>query len=61
LLIRLQVKEEISESRQAKASSIPDTDANGSQESRELGVLNYQDKLDTESLDLLKKELHVND
>ncbi|KAF3048120.1 hypothetical protein E8E12_010551 [Didymella heteroderae] len=55
------VEEEISESRSTTAPSMPDTDANGSQESRDLGTLGHQDELDTESLDLLHEDLHVND
>ena len=61
MLTRLQVDQDISESWQATASSILDTDANGSQESRELGVLDHRDELHTESLDLLDEDLHVND
>lgn len=61
LLTWLQVEEEIAESRQTTAASIPDTDANGSQGSRESGVLDHQDELDTESLDLLDEDLHIND
>lgn len=60
MLTQLQVEEEIFESRQT-TSSIPDTDANGSQESRELSVLDHQDELDTQSLDLLDEDLHIND
>lgn len=56
-----QVEEEISEFRQTTAPSITETDANGSQEVRELGVLDHQNELDTESLDLLDEDLHIND
>ncbi|KAF2624217.1 C6 transcription factor-like protein [Macroventuria anomochaeta] len=55
------VEEEISGSRRTTAPSIPDTDANGSQESHELGALDHQDGLDTESLGLLDEDLHIND
>lgn len=60
-LILLQVEEEISEFRQIKAPSTTDTDANCSQESRELAVWDHQDELDMESLDLLDEDLHIND
>lgn len=61
MLTILQADEEISESQQATAPSIPDTDANRSPESRDLGILGHQDELDTKSLDLLDEDLHVND
>lgn len=54
------VEEEISV-RQTTAPLITDTDANGSQESHELGVWDHQDELDMESLDLLDEDLHIND
>ncbi|KAJ4994504.1 C6 transcription factor [Stagonosporopsis vannaccii] len=55
------VEEEISEARHTTASSIPDTDANGSQEDHDFNVLNHQSELDTDSLDLLDEDLHISD
>lgn len=61
MLTGSQVEEEISESQQATALSNPDSDANGSQETRGIGAVDHEDELDTESLDLLDEDLHVND
>ncbi|KAH6618851.1 C6 transcription factor-like protein [Boeremia exigua] len=55
------VDEDISESHHTTAPSNPDTDANGSQESREFDVLDLYHELDTESLDLLHEDLHISD
>jgi hypothetical protein len=57
----LKVEEEILEFRQTTIQSIHDNEANGSQGSRDLGVLDHQDELDIESLDLLDEDLHIND
>lgn len=50
----------MSEFRQT-TSSIADNHSNGSPERREPGVLDHQSELDTESLDLLDEDLHIND
>lgn len=45
----------------ATASSVPDTDPNGLPEDRELCLPGHQNEIDTESLDLLDEDLHIND
>jgi hypothetical protein len=60
LLTKLQVEEEIPESRQATAPSFAGTNANGSHRRHELAVLGHQYELDTESLDMLDEDLHAN-
>lgn len=54
------MEEEMSESRQATAP-IPDTDTNDLQESPAPGVLGHQDELDTEPLELVDEDLHIDD
>ncbi|KAJ8108543.1 hypothetical protein OPT61_g8101 [Boeremia exigua] len=55
------VEEDLAESRLPAASSIADTDANGSQEGQDLHGLDHQSELDTGSLDLLDEDLHISD
>ncbi|KAF1924635.1 uncharacterized protein M421DRAFT_71819, partial [Didymella exigua CBS 183.55] len=55
------VDKEISEAREATAPFIPDTDGNGSQEIIESSIRDRQEELDTEALNLLDEDLHVND